>query len=118
MDTNPPKPPDPLNPWALSNPNKKKKIQKIAGFFTKKTEEEVLKERKEADAHSAQVSLEAAQRATAIQQKLDRLVTKWKLPPRPNLIREPGQPGRACVVDIWVEGELNGFNYIQLNVFK
>jgi hypothetical protein len=46
MDTDPPLPAagNPLNPWALSNPKKKiQKIQKIAGFFTKKSKEAIRK---------------------------------------------------------------------------
>ena len=64
MDTDPPQ--GPLNPWSLGS-NKKKEIQKIVGFFRKKTEEEVLKEREAADAIAEQARLEAAHRATAIQ---------------------------------------------------
>ena len=68
MDTDPPVPQDPLDPWSLGS-NKKKEIQKIVGFFRKNTEEEVLKEREAADAiaEQARPRLEAAHRATAIQ---------------------------------------------------
>ena len=67
MENNPPQPADPLNPWALSKPKKKQKIQNIAGFFTKKSDEEVRRERDAADALAEQARLEAAHRATAIQ---------------------------------------------------
>ena len=68
---------DPLNPWGP--PKKKKKSQDIAGFFKRKSEAEVEQEREINDACSAQVRLEKANRATAVQQKLDLLVTKCLL---------------------------------------
>ena len=77
---------DALHPWGP--PKKKNKLQTISGFFKKKSEDVVQKEREANDARSEQVRLEAAQRRTAIRQKLDLLVTKWKLPPRPDLTRQ------------------------------
>lgn len=70
----------------------------------KKSDEEVRRERDAADALAEQARLEAAQRKIAIQQKLELLITKWKLPPCPNLSRHHGDFGRTKVADVWLVG--------------
>lgn len=99
----PPQAANPLNPWGISK-KKKTKAQGIAGFFVKKTDAEVRKEQDDADARALAATADAETRRMQVRHKLNLLVEKWNLPPRPSLIRKPGESGRTKLADKWIVG--------------
>ena len=97
-------PHDPLNPWEIARKQKKQKTSYIGGFFKKGDEKQVREEREAADARAAAAQAEADSRRLEAAHKYNLLVAKWQLPPRPSLVRGPGESGRTLVATIWVAG--------------